>query len=382
MGSERWVLIVVIVVALSGCLVSTGSTDSIYSDGPASNIPQGDPIVVPVDRGAGDRTLDVTDPPYPIRNETVMPANPDGRPGVADFPPGKVGREVTVVVGVVNSANQSRNVGPLVERTLSYWEHNAREYVGYGVDFELEPDAEDPDVIVSFQRTVDCHGETGWLGCAPDVETVDTRSETMVVAVKGGYQNDSMVKTLKHEIGHVLGLDHGEEPMPLMSAQQESLKLQETNAANRTFPWNDRNISVYVDYTTISSARRVDVAEQVSHALEFYEEQANHSMWANVSFAPTRQRDDADVRIDFVKESPLLQEAGSIGRPKGPDLDGDGRVEYYTESRIVVSNVQTDVIGWHVGYWIGVSLGADNASELPPPFTNGTRTGDWWREGS
>lgn len=379
MGSERWVLIVVIVVAFSGCLVSTGATDSKYSDRPASNIPQGDPIVVPVDRGDVDRTLDVTESPHPVRNETVNSANTEGGPGVSDFPPGKVGRNVTVVVGVVNSANQTRNVQPLVERTLSYWEQNAKEYVGYGVEFELDPDASDPDVIVSFQRRVECHGQTGWLGCAPDVETVDTRSETMVVAVKGGYQNDSMVQTLKHEVGHVLGLDHGEEPMPLMSPQQESLKLQQPDATSRTFPWNDRNLSVYVDYSTISSDRRIEVADQVSRALEYYERKDNTSRWDNVSFTPTRQPDGADVRIDFVKESPLLREAGSIGRPKGPDLDGDGRVEYYTESRIVVSNVNTDAIGWHVGYWVGVSLGADNPSELPPPFRNGTRTSEWWR---
>lgn len=376
MGFRGWVLIVAVVLVLSGCLVDPVAPADRGHDRHLSNIPKSDPV--PYDGGPSDRVLDVSDLPTSVEDGTVRPVTADE--GLQYHQPR--GESVTgspVVVGVVNSANRTRNVTTLVDRTIAYWEENDERYAGYEVDFELDPDAESPNVIVSFQRTVECQGETGWLGCAPDVEAIDATSETMVVSIKSGYRDDATERTLKHEFGHLLGLDHGDDPVPLMSPQQESLKLQQPNASGRTFPWKDRNLSVYVDYSTLSQNRRMEAAQEVSRALGYYENQVNSSRWGNVSFTATRDPAVADVRIDFDSDSPLLDGAGSIGRPKGPDVDGDGSVEYYTESRIVVSEVRTDAIGWHVGYWLGVSLGAENASELPEPFRNGTRTGEWWR---
>ena len=379
MGFRGWVLIVAVVLVLSGCLVNPVAPVAQEQDRHLSNIPKDDPVADPYDGTASDGVLEVGDFPAPDENGTDRPVTADEGLRLYHQPRGESVTESPVVVGVVNSANRTRNVTALIDRAISYWEKNDERYVDYEVDFELDPDAESPDVIVSFQRTVECQGETGWLGCAPDVEAIDATSETMVVSIKSGYRDNSTVRTIQHEFGHLLGLDHGDAPMPLMSPQQESLKLHQVNASGRTFPWTDRNLSVYIDYSTLSPNRRMDAAKQVSRALDYYENHVNSSRWGNVSFTATRDPTVADVRIDFDSDSSLLQGAGSIGRPKGPDVDGDGSVEYYTESRIVVSNVRTEAIGWHVGYWIGVSLGARNTSELPEPFRNGTRTGEWWR---
>ncbi|HKL30414.1 MAG TPA: hypothetical protein VJ898_14245 [Natrialbaceae archaeon] len=379
MGFRGWVLIVAVVLVLSGCLVDPVAPTAQEHDRHLSNIPKDDPVTDQYEGTASDGVLEVGDIPVPDEDGTDRPVTADEGLRLYHQPRGESVTESPVVVGVVNSANRTRNVTALIDRAITYWEENDERYVDYEVDFELDPDAESPDVIVSFQRTVECQGEAGWLGCAPDVEAIDATSDTMVVSIKSGYRDNSTVRTIQHEFGHLLGLDHGDAPMPLMSPQQESLKLQQPDASGRTFPWADRNLTVYTDYSTLSPNRRMDAAKQVSLALDYYENHANSSRWANVSFTATRNPAVADVRIDFDSDSSLLQGAGSIGRPKGPDVDGDGSVEYYTESRIVVSNVRTEAIGWHVGYWIGVSLGARNTSELPEPFRNGTRTGKWWR---
>ncbi|MFW5919300.1 MAG: hypothetical protein ACOCSF_03780 [Halanaeroarchaeum sp.] len=378
MGFRGWVLIVAAMLVLSGCLVDPVDSGGVDPEGRLDNIPRADPGPIPTEDGDSDLTVEPSD-----FNVTV--AVPDRSPAVdEDLPvedPARsiATRTVQVVVGVENESENARNWTALVSPAVAYWEENAERYVSYSVEFDLDPGAEDPDVLVSFQDTVDCRGETGWLGCAPDVESIDRSTEPMVVSIKSGYTNESTVRTIKHEFGHLLGLDHGEDPMPLMSARQESLALAQQNATSRAFPWRDRNLSVHVDYGSLSPDRQIDAANQVSRALEYYQRRVNSSKWGNVSFTPTRDSEAADVRIDFDSDSPLLQGAGSIGRPKGPDVDGDERVEYYTESRIVVSNVQTEAIGWHVGYWLGVSLGATNESELPEPFRNDTRTDEWWR---
>jgi hypothetical protein len=379
MGFRGWVLLVVAgMLVFSGCLVNPVSPASEEPDRRLRNIPREDPAAVSSADGVSDRPLDpsVFDRPNHVPNRSLDRTEEfpiDDRPRPVPI------RDSHVVVGVENDVTVERNVTAMVDSAVSYWERHADRYVNYSIDFVVVPDAEDPDVLVTFQETVECRGTTGWLGCAPDVESVHDTSETMVVAIKSGYTNESTIRTIKHEFGHVLGLDHGQEPMPLMSPRQESLTLERPNVDGRTFPWRDRNLSVYVDYRSIPPDRQAEAAQQVSHALEYYHEYEDSSRWKNVSFVATSNREAADILIDFEAESSLLQGAGSIGQPKGPDTDGDGQVEYYTESRIVVSNVQVNAIGWHVGYWLGVSLGAGDASELPDPFRNGTRTGEWWR---
>jgi len=378
MGFRGWVLIVAAVLVLTGCLVNPVDPVAEDPDDRLENIPREDPATSPTDLGTSDRTFDPGDFDVPVGEPDRTPALDVKLPADDRTRPIAM-RNVTVVVAVENGSADSRNGTAMVAPAIAYWEANAERYVGYSVEFDLDPDAADPDVLVSFQETVDCRGETGWLGCAPDVDSIDERTETMVVGIKTGYTNESTVRTIKHEFGHLLGIDHGEEPMPLMSPRQESLALAQPNASSKAFPWRDRNLSVYVDYGALSPDRQTKAARQVSRALEYYQRRVNASEWTNVSFTAVPDREAADVRIEFDRDSSLLQGAGSIGRPKGPDVDGDGRVEYYTRSRIVVSNVRADAIGWHVGYWLGVSLGAENASELPEPFRNGTRTDDWWR---
>lgn len=376
MARWGWVLVVAAAFVLAGCLVQPGGSVAGGSDRPLSN-ESTTGLTYPDDAPSTDPVgVERPEPTRALAGRAVQidPRVVTDRQGQSV----RLNDSKVVVVGVVNNANVSRNVSALVGRAISYWERNGERYVGYEVDFELDPDAPSPDVLVSFQRTVECQGEAGWLGCSPKVESMESLSETQKLAIKSGYTNRSTVRTIKHEVGHLLGIGHGEPPMPLMSPRQESIRRPEPSATEREFPWSERNLSVYVDYNGLAVDRRVDVAKQVSHALGYYEHRLENPRWRNVSFTSATSPGDADLVIEFNGRSPQLDDAGSVGRPMGPDVDDDGRVEYYTRSRIVVTNVRMDAIGWHVGYWLGVSLGATDETELPAPFRNGARTDDWW----
>ena len=410
MGRRGWVLVVVAVFVLAGCLVNPASPAA-GERTEYSTVTTRPPDLLPSPGGVDDRTSDIDDRPIVIGEETI--GADDRTIGVDDVQPGQSSsspssstatspgtstetpeyeRVLTpnhphrtnpwggspVVVAVENHANRSRNVTALVAQAIEYWAKNDDRYGEYSVDFTLDADADDPDVVVRFQRTVECRGETGWLGCAPDVEATDSLPHPAVVSIRSGFTNESTLDTIKHEFGHLLGIGHGEPPMPIMSPRQESMTLPSPDADEREFPWRDRNLSVFVDYGALSSDRRIEVARQVSHAIQYYQEDVNASAWNNVSFDTAATREDADVVIEFGRGSSILEGPGSFGRPMGPDTDGDDRVEYYTRSEIVIQDVRTEAIGWHVGYWMGISLGATDESELPAPFRNGTRTDDWW----
>ncbi|MUV61922.1 hypothetical protein [Halobacterium sp. CBA1126] len=54
----------------------------------------------------------------------------------------------------------------------------------------------------------------------------------------------------------------------------------------------------------------------------------------------------------------------------GPDVDGDGTPEYYTDVRVVVAPDGHDRAGWHAGYWLGKSLWTHG---VPGPFRSHER---------
>ena len=62
-------------------------------------------------------------------------------------------------------------------------------------------------------------------------------------------------------------------------------------------------------------------------------------------------------------------------------VDGDGAVETYSELRISLVDLDTDAVGWHVGYWLAFGFGAEPDSEKPPPFRDASyeeRRSAWW----
>lgn len=143
--------------------------------------------------------LDTTTPP---RAETV--ANP--------------WNQDTLVVAVEDRTNSTRDFESLVSSALEYWEAHDDDYAAYTVSFELRPQAENPDVVVSFRENVVCDGFREMVaGCAPVLNSSSPPPVPAVVRVEAGMDDQQTLETLKHEFGHVLGIRHCRKPMPLMS---------------------------------------------------------------------------------------------------------------------------------------------------------------------
>lgn len=123
-----------------------------------------------------------------------------------------------IVVGLRQDAAARRGFADLVERALAYWEDNAGRYAGYQVTYEFRANAEDPDVRIRLVEEVEeCGEHTGdFSGCAPLVRD-RAPDRTLDVRIVDGYGDEATLATIKHELGHTLGLNHDDEPSSIMS---------------------------------------------------------------------------------------------------------------------------------------------------------------------
>jgi hypothetical protein len=287
-----------------------------------------------------------------------------------------------VVVAVADGADPNRNVTPLVREATAYWEQNAERYAGYGIDYRVRPDAANPDLRIEFTETVPACGEvTDAVGCAPLVTDARQLDRPETVWVKGGLSDRSSVLVVKHELGHTLGLTHDDAPAAVMAAQSVLSTQPKPNATERDYPWADSEFTVHVG--TANASNPAGASEQVDRALDYYAAGAP-GMPDNLTFRRVADPDDAEIVVEFSDTSPCGpdDETGSCVGTRGIDPDGDGAIERYERTRITLVGLDTDAVGWHVGYWLAYALGAEDDPDKPDPFRDASyeeRRSEWWR---
>lgn len=334
------------VVALVCCVLLAGCS------GFPGGSPDGDAA------GRDDSDLAVTEgPPYP----DPWPGSP-------------------TVVAIDATATDGRPVEGLVADALAYWARNDDRYADYTTTFVLRPNATDPDVVVEFVPNLTAcgadHNETT-VGCAPVLSTQALADRPTTVRVETGYTNASTTLILKHEFGHVLGLDHSDEPTLLMVAWTDRLQtFPQPDATDRALPWNDATLSVYVDRATLPGSD-AQIDRQIGAAMAYYNGGADGYVPAELSLTRTDDRAAADIVVtgrdlDRQSNETLL----------GESVDTDPAIEYYTHQTILIdTDLDPATLGWHVGFYLGDSLVApDRIADLPPPFDD-PRTDDrreWW----
>ncbi|MFH5800447.1 matrixin family metalloprotease [Haladaptatus sp. CMAA 1911] len=286
-----------------------------------------------------------------------------------------------IVVQVKNQQN-NRNFKPLVRKALDYWEENDSRYGDYEINYTVTTDSRDPDITVEFVQDIPICGDSfGVLGCAPLINGTNRVYSMETVQIEVGYTNHSTLQTLKHEFGHTHGLEHGDEPMPLMNASGEVDDLPMPNVDERDLPWQSEQLSVFVDYSNVSNFYRDDYKEQIQHTLNYYDEGADGTVPKAVSFQTTENRSAADIVIDFPDSVQCGDSSeGSCGSFWGISPDADDELEFYTQGYINVAGIDEDAIGWHVGYWLGYAF-EGVPEDLAPPFQDADyddRRDDWW----
>lgn len=291
--------------------------------------------------------------------ETTDPVDPDN-------PFGK--KELTVVM--VDNSTYNYDRATELDATLSYWGNNSQRFAGYSVDFERVNSTSDADIIVEFVDEVEVCGLeislTRYLGCAP--VPGKTASLPAVIKIDNRFTDEPTEETLKHEFGHVLGIEHGEEPLPLMA--------ENTTAAPKEIEFTVA-VEAGPDYhpTTIN--------RQTTGPIGFFESGGNGTIASDVTISEVDDPDDAFIYMDVT---------GEQGACDGDIYCVDSELECYlnascsVEGRPVITitteNIVGDQVGWVLAVEIAMYLEAEQAltewpRELDPDEANPSNT--WWR---
>jgi len=327
-----------------------------------------------------------TTPANVTANATEAPQSGDAnartttaRPATATLDANPWGTD-PVVIAVRSSAEPNRDFAALVREAAAFWEANDEQYLRFTAAYEVRPDAANPDIVVEFTPEIpDCGNVTDAVGCAPRITDSRQIDRPETVWVKTGLSNDSTVLVTEHELGHTLGLGHADPPHEVMQAESVLYTEPQPNATEREFPWDDADFTVHVD--TRNATDPTGVQRQVGHTLTYYEDDPPGTP-TNLTFTRVDGASDAEIRIRFGATATCRASSGSCINTYGTDPDGDGAIETYTRVELTLVELDTEAVGWHVGYWLAHVFGAEADGEKPPPFRDASgreRRSAWWQ---
>jgi len=283
-----------------------------------------------------------------------------------------------LTVAVTTPEDSDRTFTPLVRDTLEYWEAADSEYGDYDASFALTNDTDRADIVVEFVPAVPSCGDVvggETLGCASILNT-RVANTTEYVQIKTGYTDQSTLRTLKHEFGHLYGLTHGEPPDAIMSATYDATYISQPDATTRENPFDDDVFYVYTNYSTFDAADS-EVREQVRNTIDYYAAGADGNA-PDVTFVLTENRTKADIIIQNSPEGelPCDIKAGSCHSVFGIDTDEDDALETYTTQYIDMGGLEVERVGYHVGRQLSFAF---PTHDVPPPFHEDADRTDWFK---
>lgn len=290
--------------------------------------------------------------------------------------------DITVTLAYAENLSHRDVYRTAVNRSIAYWNSNAQAYSSFSqVHFEFAPSTSNPDVIVRIRPEVNsCNGEISdtFVGCA-DLYTEDSVEYGVTdIDIEAGYTLNSTLETMKHEFGHILGLEHGEAPMPLMAAAHEKTARSLPNATERAHPWVHQNLTVALKGSWTPFERG-----QIKHALGYFEGGADGLVAEpRPSFTFVENASRANIVITDSDDPYACGEdmdGGSCADFWGYDRDVDERLEVYSRVKITLASIDDDRMAWHTAYWLAGSFGAPEKGYPAPLDTeDDDRDGEWW----
>lgn len=289
-------------------------------------------------------------------------------------------QELTVAIDS-RARNTTAAQRAAVAEAARYWNENHEAYSEYEVEFVVEPTAERADVRVSFVSYIDTCGDLDGgavtLACAPMYEGGEPADVPTTVWVRNDRPREALASSVKHEFGHLLGIDHGEDPMPLM---QERSRFEPRpvvrNASKRASPWHESVITVAIVQDG-GYDRRV-LRAHVREALSFYEQEPTDWDRPTPSFRIVEDPSRADIRLRVTHEDACEVGGGYCWSVTGEQLDRDAALEYYTRFEATFGDLDPTYLSWYAGRVIGYALGAEDESELPSTFAQPENADESW----
>lgn len=309
--------------------------------------------------------------------------SPSETPGVnnttdVDSAPTNPWGKETLTVSVDQPSDSWRNITPLVAETIAYWEPRDEDYGSYQIDFDLRPNASEPDVRVRYVEDItECGSPNrdGGAGFAPVITNATPPEPPETICVRQGYTDDSTHHILKHEFGHLLGIGHGQPPEQLMSTDYEYVQIPRPGSAVRSMAPTGESVTIYADRSEIFARRDYVAQRQLEHVIEYFERKPGLVGESTLNITMAADEEQADVVLTFPSQSPCNNDLSGSCAVLETGVDGTSRL------RAHITTTHEDTYGWHAGFWLAIALGAATHEELPAPFRNATiddRHSNWW----
>lgn len=293
--------------------------------------------------------------------------------------------EEQLVVSTNASLDNGQEIGGLVDDAVTYWnQHN--NYAQHDVELVYRADEERPDIEVRLVKEIeDCGGheaDRGFLGCAPLVTATSRPDDSVLVEIAAGYTANSTRQTIKHELGHVLGVSHADEPQPLMAAEGAAVPLVEPSVSERDNPWYWQTTRVYIDTSNASSREGERLVEGTKTALGYFEEGAEGVAPENLTFEYVNDSENADVIVRVVDEPACRDDPGSCDILWGTSTDARDDVFNYNIKQVIeLYELDPESYAWHVGVNFNLVFEPASQEEFAPPFRDASydeRRSEWW----
>ena len=218
----------------------------------------------------------------------------------------------TTTVRIVSASDTDHDLERNARESLDYWEEHSMEYVDFAVEFAVVDD-ESPDISIEYvDEPSRCAAVENYsdrvLGCAPIIRPGRRFRGTATAIVVAGARPFGKIKiTTKHELGHILGLGHDDEPQEIMS-----------NRPERRIPMYELRIDIWE--TVLDAHERTRIGSQFfGHGVDTWNDRDYEA--AEAAFEEANET-YTEIRADLAAARERAEEFAGDPRVETVDLDG------------------------------------------------------------